>query len=222
MLTQAGSLNSYFACWRSENYNVYVDARRLPLRKVKENRNVVSEGELLMRLPGIAGALFIGWCSFGPAAAFAAPAELVNKTITVSYTTTIPGKSPDGQTITGVRNAVRTVYVSSAGRVFARVFRRDRDASATKEAGPGDSGNTFRFEGNKLVGVMQFVSGAVQMVITWDAGGQNCNATIQAGRDNGRPLQWKGVNGKTYTATGPAQQSNINCSIAAGNAFAGQ
>jgi hypothetical protein len=152
----------------------------------------------------------------------AAPAELLNKTITVSYTTTIPGKSPDGQTISGVRNSVRTVYISSAGRMFARVFRRDRDASATREAGPGESANTLRFEGNTLVGVMQFVSGAAQMVITWDAAGGSCNASIQAGRDSGRAIQWKGVNGKTYTATGPVQTSNISCSIAAGNAFAGQ
>jgi hypothetical protein len=136
-----------------------------------------------MRLPVFVGALFIGWSLLGPVAAVAAPAELLNKTITVSYTTTIPGKSPDGQTITGVRNAVRTIYISSAGRIFARVFRRDRDASATREAGPGDSGNTLRFEGNKLVGVMQFVSGAVQMVITWDSTGGSCSATMLAGRD---------------------------------------
>jgi len=157
-----------------------------------------------------------------PTLALAAPPELLNKTITVNYTTTIPGKSADGQTISGVRNAVRTVYISSAGRIFARVFRRDRDASATKEAGPGDTGNTLRFEGNKLVGVVQFVSGASQMIITWDASGCSCNATIVAGRDSGRAIQWKGVNGKTYTATGPVQNSNISCSIATGNSFAGQ
>lgn len=171
------------------------------------------------------GAVRIGLIAGGvvlPTLAFAAPAELLNKTITVSYTTTIPGKSPDGQTISGVRNAVRTVYISGAGRIFARVFRRDRDASATKEAGPGDTGNTLRFEGNKLVGVVQFVSGASQMVITWDSSGGSCNATIVAGRDSGRTIQWKGVNGKTYTATGPVENSNISCSIAAGNAFAGQ
>jgi len=89
-----------------------------------------------MRLRRLAGALLIGWGLLNPMMAWAAPAELLNKTITVTYTTTIPGKSPDGQSITGVRNAVRTIYISSAGRIFARVFRRDRDASATKEAGP--------------------------------------------------------------------------------------
>jgi hypothetical protein len=171
-----------------------------------------------MRLHWLA---IIGLIGCSPAPALAAPAELLNKTITVSYTFTIPGKSSDGQTISGVRNSVRTIYISSAGRIFARVFRRDRDASATKEAGPGEASNTLRFEGSKLVGVMPFVSGASQMAITWDSGGQSCNASIVAGRDSGQAIQWKGVNGKTYTATGPAQPSNISCSIAAGNAFAG-
>ena len=164
----------------------------------------------------IAGGLVV------PTLALAAPAELLNKTITVNYTVTIPGKSADGQTISGVRNAVRTIYISSAGRIFGRVFRRDRDASATKEAGPGETGNTLHFEGNKLVGAMQFVSGAVQMTISWDASGGSCTATMLAGRDSGRTIQWKGVNGKTYTATGPVEPSNISCSIATGNSFAGQ
>ena len=172
-----------------------------------------------MRLPVLT---IVGVVALSSTTAVAAPSEILNKTITVSYTTTIPGKSPEGQAISGVRNSVRTVYISSAGRVFARVHRRDRDASHTKEAGPGDEANTFRFEGNKLVGVQRHVSGAAQMIITWDSGGQSCNATIQSGRDSDRPIQWKGVNGKTYTATGPVQTSNISCSIASGNAFASQ
>jgi hypothetical protein len=172
-----------------------------------------------MRVPLLATAALL---ALGPATALAAPSELLNKTITVSYTTTIPGAAPGGQAISGVRNSVRTVYISSQGRIFARVLRRDRDASATKEAGPGEQGNTFRFEGNKLIGVQSFVSGAAQMVITWDASGQICNATIQSGRDSGRPIQWKGVNGKTFTQTGPVQFSGVSCSIASGNAFASQ
>jgi hypothetical protein len=151
--------------------------------------------------------------------AVAAPSALLGKTITVQYTVTIPGTAPDGRTISGVRHAVRTIYVSTAGRVFARVYRRDRDATATKEAGPGESGNTYRFEGNKLVGVMQFISGAAQMAVTWDTSGQTCNATILIGRENARALEWKGVNGVTFRSTGPARVSDIACSIAAGNAF---
>jgi hypothetical protein len=155
----------------------------------------------------------------GPAGA--APAALMNKTINVSYTTTIPGKKADGSVVQGARGSARTIYISSAGRVFARVVRHDGNRSETKEAGPSDTGNTYRFAGDKLVGVMQFPSGAAQMTISFDAGGQSCSAAIVAGRDNGQPLRWKGVDGMMREATGPATFSNISCSISSGNAFSG-
>ena len=151
--------------------------------------------------------------------ACAAPAALLNKSITVSYTTTIPGKKDDGSPVTGSRIAVRTIYISSAGRMFARVFRRDGNAAQTREAGPGEPANTLRFVGDKLVGIMQFASGASQMTISFDAGGQSCGAVIVAGRDSGRPIRWKGVDGSMRESTGPVTFSNISCSIASGNAF---
>ncbi len=151
--------------------------------------------------------------------AYAAPAGLLNKSITVSYTTTIPGKKDDGSPATGSRIAVRTVYISSAGRIFGRVFRRDGNATQTREAGPSEAGNTFRFAGDKLVGAMQFASGAAQMTISFDTGGQSCSAAIVAGRDNGKPIRWKGVDGAMRESTGPVTFSNVSCSIASGNAF---
>ena len=168
-----------------------------------------------MRIIAIAGLI----CSL-PCAAQAAPAEALNKTVTVSYTVAIPARGADGTTVPGVRNATRTIYISSAGRAFGRVSRSDRRQSETKEAAPGERGNTYRFEGSRLVGVMPFVSGAAQMSITFQ-GGSSCDANIAVGRDQGRPLKWKGVNGMTYEATGPATVSNIRCSVSAGNAFAG-
>ena len=56
---------------------------------------------------------------------------------------------------------------------------------------------------------MPFVSGAAQMSITFQ-GGSSCDANIAVGRDQGRPLKWKGVNGMTYEATGPATVSTEN------------
>lgn len=155
------------------------------------------------------------------ASAWAAPAALLNKSISVSYATTIPGKKADGSPVSGSRVATRTVYISSAGRIFARVARRDGNAAETKEAGPGESGNNFRFVGDKLVGVMQFASGASQMTISFDSSGQSCSASIVAGRDSGRTIRWKGVDGTMREATGPVTFSNISCSISSGNAFGG-
>ena len=147
-----------------------------------------------------------------------APSELMNKSVSVSYTVAIPARGADGSIVPGVRNATRTYYISSAGRVFARVSRRDGRQSETKEAGPGE--NTLHFEGAKLVGVMKFISGAAQMVVTFGQGGQSCDASIIVGRDSGKTLKWKGVNGMTYEATGAPSVSNVSCSIRAGNAFA--
>jgi hypothetical protein len=155
----------------------------------------------------------------GPADA--APAALMNKTINVSYTTTIPGKKADGSVVQGSRGSARTIYISSAGRVFARVVRHDGRHVEQKDAGPSDAGNTYRFAGDKLIGVMKFPSGAAQMTISFDGGGQSCSAAIVAGRENGQALKWKGVDGMLREATGPATFSNVSCSIAPGNAFGG-
>ena len=157
-----------------------------------------------------------------PSLATAAPSEVLNKSVTISYTVSIPGKGQDGSATSGVRNATRTVYISSAGRAFGRVVRQDGRHSGTKELAPGDTGNTYRFEGNKLIGVVKFASGAGQMIVTFGQGGQSCSASIILGRDGGRPLRWKGVNGAAYEQTGPAVVSNPSCSVTAGNAFAGQ
>jgi hypothetical protein len=166
-------------------------------------------------------ASLIVFAMFVASSADAAPAGLLNKSITVSYAVTIPGKKADGSPVPGSRISTRTVYISSAGRIFARVSRRDGGAAETREAGPGESGQAFHFAGDKLVGVMQFASGASQMTISFDAAGQSCSAVIVAGRDNGRPIRWKGVDGTMNEASGPATFSNISCSISPGNAFGG-
>ena len=153
--------------------------------------------------------------------AHAAPAALMNKSITVSYAVTIPGTKADGTAVSGSRVATRTIYISSTGRIFARVYRRDGKQSQQKDAGPGDTGNTYHFAGDKLVGVMQFPSGAAQMTISFDGGGQSCSAAIVAGREGGQALKWKGVDGMMREASGPATFSNISCSISSGNAFGG-
>jgi hypothetical protein len=156
-------------------------------------------------------------CAAAPA--WAAPAALLNKSITVSYSTTIPGKTADGRQVTGTRATTRTIYISSAGRIFGRAARRDGNASETREAGPGEAGNNLRFAGDKLIGVMQFQSGAAQMTISFDPSGQSCSASIVAGRDSGRAIRWRMVDGSVREATGAPTFSNISCSIASGNAF---
>lgn len=170
-----------------------------------------------MRPYGIALLLASWWIV--PSAASAAPANLLNKTITFSMTTSASWTSSDGKTGSGTRATTNTIYISSAGRIFAKRVRQEGRASEFAARAPGE--HTWRFVGDKLVGVGSYVSGASQTTISFDPSGQSCTAAVQFGRDNGRAMSWKGVNGVTYTATSPWVGSNISCSVASGNAFAG-
>jgi len=156
--------------------------------------------------------------SAAPSMTLAAPANVLNKTITVSLTTSAPWVTAEGQKGVGTRHTTHTIYVSSAGRVFAKRVRQDGAASEVKGFAPG--ANTFRFVGDVLIGNATYVSGASEMIINFDPSGQSCTASVQYGRASGRAMSWKGVNGVTYTATGPWEASNVRCSVAAGNAFA--
>jgi len=171
-----------------------------------------------MRLRGIVPVLAFSFAA--PSATFAAPANLLNKTITYSLTTTAPWIRADGKTGTGSRATSHTIYISSAGRIFVKKVRQDGRASELTAKAPGE--NNWRVVGDKLVGNGSYESGAAQSIISFDPSGQNCTATVQFGRDNGRAMSWKGLNGVTYTATSPWVASNISCSVASGNAFAGQ
>ena len=163
-----------------------------------------------------------GFATLIASPALAAPAHLLNKSITVSYATTIPGKRADGSAVRGSRVSVRTIYISSAGRIFTRILRRDGSQSQQKDFGPGETGGALRFAGDTLVGVMKFPSGAAQMTISFGGSGQSCSASIIAGREGGRPIRWKGVDGMMNEQTGPVSFSNVTCSITSGNAFGGQ
>ena len=175
-----------------------------------------------MPLPKIVDCLLVGAGLLGPtASALAAPAELLNKTITVTYSTAIPAKGSDGSTRTATRSSVRIIYISSAGRIFTRLTRRDSGTTDVKDAAPENPKNNFHFEGSKLVGVMTFATGAALMTIGFEGSGQSCSANLISGRDKGA-FRFKGLNGVMYDATGPATFSGVSCSIASGNAFGGQ
>jgi hypothetical protein len=102
--------------------------------------------------------------------------------------------------------------------VFARADRRVGKNSQTTEKGPGES--TMRVSGNSMVGVMPLPSGASQLTINFDPSGSSCSARVIMGAERGKPIVYKGLNGMTYTQTGPAQVSGVSCSVRAGNAFA--
>jgi len=155
-----------------------------------------------------------------PGAAFAAPSQLYNKTVSVSYTVTADAVAEDGTLSNRPRTVQRTLYISSQGRVFSRADRQAGRNSETVERDPSSTGGAFRFEGNRLIGVnTHFVSGAGQLVVTFDSGFQSCTADLMMGREGGKAFKFKGLNGKTFTATGVPKVSGATCSIRDGNPF---
>lgn len=155
-----------------------------------------------------------------PAAALAAPAQLYNKTVAVSYTVTANAVAEDGTTANRPRTVQRTIYISSQGRVFSRAERQAGRNSDTVEKDPSSTGGAFRFEGNRMIGVnTSFISGAGQLIVTFDSGFRSCTADVIMGRESGKSFKFKGLNGKTFTATGTPQVSGTTCSIRDGNPF---
>ncbi|HEY0848366.1 MAG TPA: hypothetical protein VGD96_00520 [Bradyrhizobium sp.] len=152
-------------------------------------------------------------------AAHAAPQQLLNKSVTVSFSITVPSRGSDGSTHAKPRAVTRTMYISNQGRVFSRADRRAGKNSQTIERAPGE-GN-IRISGNSLVGVIVFPSGASQLTVNFDPAGSSCTAQVVMGAERGKPIVYKGLDGKSYTQTGPAQVSGVSCSVRAGNAFAG-
>jgi hypothetical protein len=152
--------------------------------------------------------------------AVAAPSQLLNKTVITSATISANATADDGTVTRFPRTVQRTIYISSKGRIFVRVSRSVGQRSETRERGPETTGSAFRFQGNKLVGVLKLPSGASQMVIDFDAGFTSCTMSFLFGRESGQAIRFKGLNGKTYTQQGKFSVSGQSCSIRAGNPFA--
>ena len=156
---------------------------------------------------------------FDISGACAAPSGMLNKSVTVSMSVTIPGKGPDGSTTSNPRQITRVIYVSTQGRVFVRATRTVGRMSQEKEVAPNEKPGNLRFADDKIAGVLSFPSGAAQLTISFDGAFQTCTANVILGTDSGRPLVWKGLNGMTYTQTGRASVSSPTCSVGQGNPF---
>ncbi|MDP3074285.1 hypothetical protein [Bradyrhizobium sp.] len=154
-------------------------------------------------------------------AADAAPQQLMNKTISVAFSVSIPARKVDGTILTTNRQTSRQIYVSSQGRLFVKVMRRVKGAAEDKEIAPGGGGgDNLRFVGDRIVGVLSLGSGASQLTISFDPSYQSCTANLIVGALSGKPIVWKGIDGNTYTSTGKPSVSTPSCSISQGNAFA--
>lgn len=149
-----------------------------------------------------------------------APPEAMDKTITISFTATGMSKSAGGETHGFSTQISRMIYVSSAGRLFMR-FRATNAKGRSRggDFGPDDAKQgIFNFQGNRLVGVIPFATGARQVTVTFDPGFTSCTASVIEGHSNG-VIRRLGPNGTMYEVTS-ATVVNPTCSIRSGNGFA--
>jgi hypothetical protein len=154
----------------------------------------------------------------------------MNKTITISFNSTGKATFPDGRSHNFSTAVTRTIYVSSAGRLFMRniISSANGKRSASGDFAPDDSGaspgyhpgkGSFQFEGNTLVGVTPWAGGARRITATFDPGFTSCTVTIIEGHEAGGVIRRKGPNGEMHEVT-EAATSSPRCSIQSGNALA--
>jgi hypothetical protein len=163
-----------------------------------------------------------------PVHAAGAPQQLLNKTVTMSWTTSSTVTPADGQARNVTNANTRTVYISGAGRSFlrmqltsTRVSRGNRD-SRSGDRGPDDTARgSVRFEPGKLIGVETFTNGARQFIATFDSSYSSCTLSVVDAKAGNAAIMRRGPDGAMYKVENVTTGAQ-SCSIQSGNAFAGQ
>lgn len=166
----------------------------------------------------------LGWSGLlvaDPAIAAGAPAGLLNKTVTMSWSTSGTGIRADGKNVSYSNVNTRLVYISAAGRPFLRASVSGQKSTLQGEFGPGQGGGSrsVSIQGDKLVGTEAFASGARQFIATFDGSFASCSLQIVDAKQGGANIKRKGPDGAMYEITSVTTGSPT-CSIRDGNAFA--
>jgi len=158
---------------------------------------------------------------FAVNAAEATPSQVLNKTITVSFTARGTSTPVGGQPRTFNTAITQTIYVSSAGRVFRKYTANAVGGRGSENGGfaPSQGNGSFAFQGDRLVGIVPFALGARQITISFSSDFTNCTATIIEGRASNGVIRRKAPNGEMVELSNGATTSP-SCAVQAGNAFA--
>jgi hypothetical protein len=155
--------------------------------------------------------------------ALAASPGLLDKTVTLTWNTSGTAKRADGSPPFSFSNhSSRVIYISSAGRTFTKVqLRGERGAMRESSRGPDDGGSkgSVSVQGNTLVGVDTFMSGARQYRVSFDPSFSSCTVEVIYARSGGADIKRKGPDGAMYEVSNVSTGSP-GCSIQSGNAFA--
>lgn len=151
-----------------------------------------------------------------PTPGFAAPKQLLGKHLLLKGTVTVVGQPiGGGQSVTSKQSSERIIYVSSAGRIFARMNTSNGNETAVREQSPNNAPAddvSYRWQGDVLVGT----STAVRSTISFDAAFRTCAISVMlkpnATAWDASHKQWR-ILSTTNSST---------CTIQDGNPFAGQ
>lgn len=152
-----------------------------------------------------------------------APKQLYNKSVVIQWGESLQQRRPPNERIFNTQvTAVRTAYVSSAGRVFVRATRSNKSGGRKDEGTPESrTPGSLVFQGNTMVGTTAFEGGARQTRITFDPAFTSCTANVVYGKTGSGPIRWKSWDGNTYE-TLEANINGVSCSIRDGNPFANE
>lgn len=155
------------------------------------------------------------------ATAIAAPQQLFNKSVELFWGETWMSKRvSDGTPSTGVGRQVRTIYISSAGRVFVKRAFSDGPHSGTRERGPEATQANVSFSGSTLTMVGNNQEVARRVVVSFDPSFSSCTASVTIGKTSAN-AKMIGTDGAVY-AMQTFSAGAVSCSIKQGNALASQ
>ena len=174
--------------------------------------------------------VLISTVSMRAAPAIATPQQLLNKTVTLSWSTQPVVRDPNGKERQTHNDIKYVIYISSLGRLFEHSSRsggggRTQGGDVNLNATQTRMGEArgLRFEGNSLVAYRGYAggggSGAMRAVATFDSSYSSCTLAVTHGKEAGAALKRQGYDGVvreilSVTVTG------TSCSIQDGNALA--
>ena len=162
------------------------------------------------------------------AVAQAAPgADLVGKSVLVSWTENRQQRTAGSEVRPVTRNFQLQVYVSGAGRPFTRLTNTGRGGTHSNEqvGGGGESlgggARTVTVNGNSIVLQANWGNYARSLRIEVAPGGSGCSAQMSVGKEPGSaPKAYRNTTGQTIEVHS-LSVNGVSCSVRQGNVFGG-
>ena len=162
----------------------------------------------------------------------APPKQLYGKSVTVSWTETRSQRFVGEQTFHPLSVSLqRSVYISTAGRVFARTSaaasRGRKSVSGADEAvgttGANSSGGArdIQFQGNSIIMTGSFTASARRVEVSMDSSFESCTAQAITAKQVGTKIaSWRAIGSGRQIEVESVSAGPASCSVKNGNVFA--